>query len=181
MKKLILSMVLVNLLAACASQEAKDTKASVEERSPVAVAEKAAEPSAQTAVTQTAPAQQRALDPLKDPANILSKRSIYFDYDSSAVKNEHKPLVEAHAKYVASHPGAHVTLQGNCDERGSREYNLALGQRRAEAVKKMMAVLGVADKQMEAVSLGEEKPWAPGHDEASWTQNRRVDIVYQGE
>lgn len=181
MKKLILGMVLVNLLAACASQEAKDTKASVEDKSPAAIAEKAAEPSVQTAAIQTAPAQQQALEPLKDPANILSRRSVYFDYDSSAVKDEYKSMVEAHAKYIVGRPSAHVTLQGNCDERGSREYNLALGQRRAEAVKKMMTVLGVVDKQIEAVSLGEEKPKAAGNDEASWAQNRRTDIVYQGE
>ena len=144
---------------------------------------------AEKAPAKEAPAANRAgnrdrkttVNPLKDPNNILSKRSIYFDYDKDEVKPEYRPLVEAHAKYLKEHADAKVVLQGNADERGSREYNLALGQRRSVAVKKVMNVLGVNDKQIETVSFGEEKPMATGHDEASWSQNRRVDIVYQGE
>ncbi|MGD9786859.1 MAG: peptidoglycan-associated lipoprotein Pal [Sulfuricellaceae bacterium] len=167
MKKLMLSVVVLGLLAGCASQGTKD-KAVVEERG--------------TGAT-TAGMEDKGvgMDPLHDPNNILSKRSVYFDFDKYDVKDEYKPLVEAHAKYLSGNKAANVVLQGNADERGSREYNLALGQRRAEAVKKMMNVLGVSDSQMETVSFGEEKPVAECHEESCWSQNRRTDIVYKGE
>jgi len=123
-----------------------------------------------------------ALDPrLRDPRNILSKRLVYFDFDSFAVKEEYRPLVEAHAKYLQQNRSARVTLQGHADERGSREYNIALGQKRADAVKRMMTLLGATEMQIETVSFGKEKPTAVGHDETSWAQNRRVEIVYVGE
>jgi len=112
---------------------------------------------------------------------MLLKRSVYFEYDSNAVKDEFRPIVQAHSKYMtADKRDARIRIEGNCDERGSREYNLALGQRRAEAVKKVMTVLGVQDGRIETVSYGEEKPAAQGHDEASWAQNRRADIKYAG-
>jgi peptidoglycan-associated lipoprotein len=121
-------------------------------------------------------------DPTKDPNNILYKRSVYFDYDSNAVKDEFRPVVQAHSKYMtADKRDAKIRIEGNCDERGSREYNLALGQRRAEAVKKVMTVLGVQDGRIETVSFGEEKPASQGHDEGAWAQNRRADIKYPGE
>jgi peptidoglycan-associated lipoprotein len=111
-------------------------------------------------------------------SGVLAKRSIYFDLDSFVVKEEFRPVVEAHASFMKRNPGRKVTLEGNTDERGSREYNLALGQKRAEAVKSMLKVLGVPEGQLEAVSYGEERPQATGHDEAAWAQNRRADIVY---
>jgi peptidoglycan-associated lipoprotein len=120
-----------------------------------------------------------AKDPLNDPAGALAKRSIYFDFDSFAIKDEYRGTVEAHSKYLVSNKARKVVVQGNTDERGSREYNLALGQKRSEAVRKAMASLGVAEAQIEAVSFGEEKPRAAGHDEASWAENRRADLVYQ--
>ena len=110
---------------------------------------------------------------------IPAQRSVYYDLDRYDIKPEFRPAIEAHARYLRAHPGAHVTIQGNGDERGSREYNLALGQKRAEGVRHMMHVTGVADRQVEAVSFGEEKPKAQGHDEASWAQNRRSDLVYE--
>lgn len=109
----------------------------------------------------------------------LAKRSVYFDFDSYVVKDEFKSTVEAHGKYLANKKDRKVIIQGNTDERGGSEYNLALGQKRAEAVRKSLSVLGVADGQMEAVSFGKEKPKATGHDEESWAQNRRADLVYQ--
>jgi peptidoglycan-associated lipoprotein len=109
---------------------------------------------------------------------ILAKRSIYFDFDSYVVKDEFKPVVEAHAKYLGTHPVGKIVIQGNADERGGSEYNLALGTKRAEAVRKALVVLGVPDSHMEAVSFGKEKPKALGSDEASWAENRRADIVY---
>jgi peptidoglycan-associated lipoprotein len=118
---------------------------------------------------------------LKDPNNILSKRLIYFDYDSNQVKEEFRPLVAAHAKYVSQNSRAKMIVQGHTDERGSREYNLALGQRRADAVKQMMAVLGAEGGRVETVSFGEEKPRVQGTSESAFSENRRAEIVYQGE
>ncbi|WP_027817809.1 peptidoglycan-associated lipoprotein Pal [Paraburkholderia bannensis] len=119
------------------------------------------------------------VDPLNDPNSPLAKRSVYFDFDSYAVKDDYQGVVQAHAQYLKTHPERHVLIQGNTDERGTSEYNLALGQKRAEAVRKALSLMGVPDSQMEAVSLGKEKPTATGHDEASWAQNRRADLVYQ--
>ena len=101
---------------------------------------------------------RRATNPLKDPNNILSKRSVYFEFDSFAVSDQYKPIIEAHAKYLAANRNARVALQGHADERGSREYNIALGQKRADAVKRMMTLLGVQETIVETVSFGEEKP-----------------------
>ena len=120
-------------------------------------------------------------DPRKNPASPMSTRSIFFDYDSFVVKDEYRPALEAHAGYLLSKREARVILQGNTDERGSREYNLALGQKRAEAVRKALAVLGVSDAQMEAVSFGEEKPRNEADTEEAFAQNRRTDVVYADE
>ena len=118
---------------------------------------------------------------LRDPNNILSRRSVYFDYDSTTVKDDYRGLIEAHARWLQSHRDARITIQGNTDERGSREYNIALGQRRADAVRQMMRVLGAQDQQIETVSFGKEKPRNQGHDEPAWAENRRDDILYSGE
>ncbi len=118
---------------------------------------------------------------LKDPRNILSKRNIYFDYDQFTVKDEYRPIVEAHAKYLQANRGARAILQGHTDERGTREYNIALGQKRADAVKNLMLLLGAQEIQIETVSFGKEKPRREGHDESSWAENRRADIVHAGE
>lgn len=117
-------------------------------------------------------------DALDDPASPLSKRIVYFDLDSSEVKQDDRATISAHAKYLASNPNAAVTLEGHADERGSREYNLALGERRGNAVRQLLLAEGAATKQLQVVSYGEEKPVAAGHDEGSWQQNRRVELVY---
>jgi len=118
---------------------------------------------------------------LRDPNNILSKRSIYFDYDKDTVKAEYKDLLAAHAKYVASHPKAKMTLTGNTDDRGSREYNVSLGQKRSVSVKKSMNVLGAQDTQIETVSFGEERADTNCKDDACYGKDRRVDISYEKE
>jgi peptidoglycan-associated lipoprotein len=118
---------------------------------------------------------------LRDPNNILSKRSIYFDYDKDVVKAEYKDLIAAHAKYVASHPKAKMTLTGNTDDRGSREYNVSLGQKRSVSVKKSMNVLGAQDAQIETVSFGEERADTNCKDDACYAKDRRVDISYEKE
>ena len=117
-------------------------------------------------------------DSLDDPASILAKRSIYFDLDSYVVKDEFKPVIEAHAKYLISRKDRKIIIQGNTDERGGSEYNLALGQKRSEAVRRALQLRGVSDNQMEAISLGKEKPKATGSEEEAWAENRRADIVY---
>jgi peptidoglycan-associated lipoprotein len=119
-----------------------------------------------------------SVDPLNDPKGALAKRSVYFDYDSYAVRNDGKQVVESHSSYLGRNKGRKILIQGNTDDRGGTEYNVALGQKRAEAVRKAMAALGVPESQMEAVSLGETKPKALGGGEAAWTENRRADIVY---
>jgi peptidoglycan-associated lipoprotein len=107
------------------------------------------------------------------------KRSIFFDFDSYVLRDDAKPVIEAHAKFLLGRRDAKVVLEGNTDERGGREYNLALGQKRAEAVKRALSLLGVSESQLEAVSFGKEKPRATGSDEAAWAQNRRTDISYR--
>jgi peptidoglycan-associated lipoprotein len=114
-------------------------------------------------------------------SGVLARRSIYYDYDQFDIKDEYRGLVEAHAKYLRENPAARMLIQGNTDERGSREYNVGLGQRRSDGVKKMLVLLGARDSQIEAVSLGEEKPQSEGHDESAWSKNRRSDILYGGE
>ena len=110
----------------------------------------------------------------------MSKRSIYFDYDQYVIKDEYKSLIDAHAKFLVKQSALKMLIQGNADERGSREYNLALGQKRAEAVKKALALLGAREDQLEAVSLGKEKPRCDGHTEECWAENRRGDMLYPG-
>ena len=165
-------------LGACASTDDPKGGAGVESRSPGG--SDAQKPRVATVDLTKKPAGS-GLGPLKDPANILSKRSIYYDLDKFDVKDEYRPLVEAHAKYLRENPSTKMLIQGNTDERGSREYNVALGQRRADGVKRMLMLLGAKEAQIESVSLGEEKPKAEGHDEAAWSQNRRSDMLYGGE
>jgi peptidoglycan-associated lipoprotein len=129
--------------------------------------------------TTPAPPAVIASNPLDDPKSILARRSVYFDLDKYDVKPEFQPLVQAHAKYLAGNPGARIAIEGNCDESGSREYNLALGQKRADAVKNAMKLLGAQETQMESVSFGKEKPRATGHDEAAHAENRRDDLDYK--
>jgi peptidoglycan-associated lipoprotein len=175
MKKAWIAVLTLALLYGCSSQTPKDEgKAAVEDRSPVAA------PAAPASAQPVQPAQVQT-NPLKDPNNILSKRSVYFEYDSDAIRDEFRPLLQAHAKYLTGNAGVKMLLQGNCDERGSREYNIALGQRRAEGVKRMLVLMGARESQIEAVSLGEEKPRCTDKTEACWAENRRGDMLYSGE
>lgn len=131
------------------------------------------------AQTQAQASQQ--VNPFQDPSNPLSQRSIYFAFDSYDVSSEYAPIVDAHAKWLIENPDVKIVIQGNTDERGGREYNLALGQKRAEAVKQRMQLLGVPASRIEAVSFGEEKPAVLGSTPEAWAQNRRADIVYPSE
>ena len=165
------------VLAACASKEPVK-EVPVETRTASSTITTTTPTTTTAAVT---PAPMSAINALKDPANILSKRIIYFEYDKDTVKAEFQAVVQAHAKYLADNRGRKIRLEGHADERGAREYNMALGQRRADAVRKATNLLGVGNERMESVSFGEDKPRAMGSDEAAWSQNRRVEIVYDGE
>jgi|RhiMethySRZTD1v2_1073278.scaffolds.fasta_scaffold494405_2 peptidoglycan-associated lipoprotein len=170
-------------LAACQTtpEDQNASTAKVEDRKP------GAKPGAQPverpkiAAVDVTQGRKDAASALKDPGSILSKRQIYFDYDKFDVKDEYRPLVEAHARYLRDNPNAKMLIQGNADERGSREYNVALGQRRSDNVKKMLMLLGAREAQVESVSLGEEKPMCAEHSEECWAKNRRGDLLYGGE
>lgn len=118
------------------------------------------------------------LDPLDDPNSTLAARSVYFGYDDFTVGPKYQPLVQAHGQYLAVHPKAQVRVEGNADERGSSEYNLALGDKRAQVLAHQLELMGARASQVEAVSYGKERPRATGHDEAAWAENRRDDIRY---
>ncbi len=118
--------------------------------------------------------------PKGEPGSPLSQRVIYFDFDQSSVATQYLPVVQAHAEYLRDNPRVRIALEGHTDERGTREYNIALGDRRANAVSQLMIYQGVAGNQVERVSYGEEQPAAQGSDESAWAQNRRVEIVYGG-
>lgn len=176
----VMAIGIAALLSACASSVKLDDKPPVEDRAGAAPTSASASSQAgatdpRTVSTVTTP---RSTDPLNDPQGILAKRSVYFDLDSYSVKDQFRPLVEAHARYLTNNRGRKIVIQGNTDERGGSEYNLALGQKRAEAVRRSLSLLGVQETQMEAVSFGKEKPKALGSDEAAWAENRRADIVY---
>lgn len=190
MQKLIRGMFVAMVLAGCSSTPTQDA-ASGEERAPGAGATGTAPAGGATTAGVSTPGISgqatgattagSAAYPPKDAKGSLAQRVVQFDYDSYVVKDEYRPLVEAHAKFLQANRGANVTLQGHADERGTREYNIALGQRRADAVKKMMSLVGAGEVQIETVSFGEEKPRNPASTEEAWAENRRVEIVYVGE
>ena len=164
------SLALALLATGCSSVklDEKTTDVPVETRTPTAGgASGAGQGTAQSQVaTVTVPA----------AASTGAPRIVYFDFDSFVVKDEYRPLIEAHAKRMASNRSQRGTIEGHTDERGGREYNLALGQKRAEAVLRSMTLLGVTDSQLEAVSFGKERPAAAGRDEAAWAKNRRAEL-----
>lgn len=168
---LILPLALVALLSACSSTPLSDNGmgAPVESRGATGIA-----PVVAGGVDASGLARE-----LTDPASTLSKRSVYFDLDQYVIKTEYQDLVSAHARWLKANQGYKMLIQGNTDERGSREYNLSLGQKRAEAVRKALTTLGVRDDQLESVSLGEEKPKNSGHDDSAWAENRRADMLYR--
>jgi peptidoglycan-associated lipoprotein len=178
MKRILTAILATAILAACSSTPTKEQDGATVEDRGAAGSQTTQPPAATGPSTSTLDSKGVSGDPLKDPSNILSKRSIYFELDSNVVKEEFKPLVAAHARYLQQNRGQKMAVQGHADERGSREYNLALGQRRADAVKQMMTLLGAQSDQIETVSFGEEKPKSTGHDEASWSENRRADLAY---
>jgi peptidoglycan-associated lipoprotein len=161
----------IAVLAGCASQ-------STPESSPAP----APAPTASNASTSSARSTSNtnvAGTPTRTSYAMPAARSVYYEFDKAEIKSEGVKTIEANAQYLRAHPELKVKVEGNADERGSREYNLALGQRRAEAVSKRMNILGIPADRIEAVSFGKEKPKATGHDESAWSENRRSDIVYR--
>ena len=165
MKKTLFSALTLALLYGCAS-------------TPVET-EKPAAPSVQPSLPVSPPLAARPAPAA--PQIDLSKRSVFYEYDKYDIRDEYRPVLQAHGKYLAENRGKKMLIQGNCDERGSREYNIALGQRRAEGVKRMLVLMGATESQVEPVSLGEEKPRCTDHAEGCWSQNRRSDMLYGGE
>jgi peptidoglycan-associated lipoprotein len=163
MKKIFLSLVLVNLLAACASETPKE-----EVNEPAPAATEATAPEAQTDMAPVAATEEVAMP---------EERSVYFPFDVDAVQAADRATVQAHGEYLSKNADAKVRVEGNADERGSSEYNLALGQRRADNVKKLLILSGASASQIETMSFGEEKPRCTEHNESCWSQNRRADIV----
>jgi peptidoglycan-associated lipoprotein len=170
--RVALFVVLALFMFGC-SKETKEETAAVEDHS-AATASQDAGAQAHGTGEQT----QGGISALDDPNSPLATRVIYFEFDSSEVLPQYRSVIEAHAKYLASNPNTLVTLEGHADERGSREYNLALGERRANAIKSQMTLLGAGDNQIKVVSYGEERPALEGHDEAAWSKNRRVEFRY---
>jgi peptidoglycan-associated lipoprotein len=172
--RILLAVAPLLLTAACSNAPTKEAApGKVEPPSQVAQ-----HPTEATTTPNLAGQAAAAGNPLKDPRNILSKRSVFFDYDQSLIKDSDRPLLQAHANYLRQHSNIRLTVQGNTDERGSREYNLALGQRRADAVKRYLTLLGAEDRQIDTISFGKEKPRCTVSDESCWSQNRRADLVY---
>jgi peptidoglycan-associated lipoprotein len=178
MKRFIVPILLALALLAAGCGTTPDA----EEQPPAPIERYGAGDSGEVKTVTTGDMQGRGLPPeLTDAKSILSRRSIYFDYDKFDIKPEYYDLVAAHAKFLVNNRQFRMLIQGNTDERGSREYNLALGQKRADAIKKQLVLLGAREEQVESVSLGEEKPRSLGQDEAAWAENRRGDLLYSGE
>ena len=170
-KSLSITLVAAAALAACSSTPLDTPKA------PAATAMVA--PSGNTAPsTAQSKVATVTLDPLDDPKSNLAARSVFFAYDNFAVDSKYEPLVQAHGQFLRTHPQVQIRIEGNADERGSREYNLALGDKRAQVVAKELELMGAKPVQIEAVSYGAERPKAEGHDEAAYAENRRADIRY---
>jgi peptidoglycan-associated lipoprotein len=174
MLKMMSCAIAAAALAACSSTPIEEPKAPVSTAA-ATPAPQAPAPSADTAQTQVTTV---TLDPLDDPKSGLAARSVYFDFDNFVIADKYVPLVQAHGQYIAAHKQAQIRVEGNADERGSHEYNLSLGDKRAHIVAKQLELMGANPAQIEAVSYGEERPKASGHDETAWAENRRADIKY---
>ena len=173
--RVIWTILITLTLAACATTQTSDSQP------PAGVKDRAPGPGMQGVSAKPVTGVDLSGDKLRDPGSILSQRSVYYEFDMYDIRDEFKPAIEAHAMYLRENRGVRMLIQGNTDERGSREYNIALGQHRSEGVKRMLLLLGAREEQVEAVSLGEEKPKEAGHTEEAWTRNRRSDMLYPGE
>ena len=178
-KRMLTACAVAAVLAGCASGVKLDD-VPVEDRSGSAVQPGGADATVAGRATQSA---VTPVDAVARPGDTMGPASVarivYFDYDSYSIKPEFQNLIESHARFLKGNGARKVVVEGHTDERGGREYNLALGQRRAEAVRRSLGLLGIGDNQVEAVSFGKEKPAAMGSDESAWSQNRRAEIAYR--
>lgn len=172
LKSLFFTLVAAAALAACSSTPLETPTASTPAATPAPAADSGAARSAQSNVATV------TLDPLDDPKGSLAARSVYFPYDAFTVDAKYQPVVQVHGQYLQTHPQVQIRVEGNADERGSSEYNLALGDKRAQVVAKQLELMGAKPAQVEPVSYGKERPKSEGHDEAAWAENRRADIRY---
>ena len=180
MKKIALTIAMATLLAACSSTPTAPIKDPNADQNNNTAGMTTNNGEIKT-VDTTATSGKSIYPELTDPRNVLSQRRVYFDYDSFIVRPNFNEMVQSHAKFLLSHREVKIILQGNTDNRGTAEYNLALGQKRAEAVSAMLKALGVPEGQIEAVSFGEERPLESGDTDETWARNRRADMVYPGE
>jgi peptidoglycan-associated lipoprotein len=169
--RLVLPLAL-SAIAGCSSTKLAEPASTARAATLTPMATAAATPAAQSTVRTV------TLHPLDDPKSALVKRTVYFDFDSFVIRDDDRPVIDSHSKYLAGSRSAKVRVEGSTDERGGREYNLALGQRRAETVLKSLQLLGAPAAEMEAISYGKEKPAEIGHDEAAWAKNRRAELNY---
>lgn len=175
LKRLSIALTVAALMAGCSTGVKLDDQAPVEDRSAATNAGANAGNTAQSGVAGVNLGQSD-----RDGGGPVGvSRIIYFDFDSYAIKSEYQSVLDAHARFIKAVPGRKVMLEGHTDDRGGREYNLALGQKRAEAVRRSLGLLGVSDGQMEAISYGKEKPAVQGSSEDARAQNRRVELSYR--
>ena len=177
-KNLLIILIFTAFLFACESTPEKADDAVAVEDQGTNLSDAAESDDSEAQAYGTDDDERSGMSSLDDPQSLLSVRIIYFEYDSSDVKSEDRSIVEAHAAYLVANSDTIITLEGHADERGSREYNLALGERRAQTVKRQMTLLGASPGQIRTVSYGEERPAIDNHDDDSWSQNRRVEIIY---
>jgi len=175
-KNLLIAISTVLLLSACGSSVKLDD-VPVEDRTGTAAPAPAADSATATSKSAVAPVTLAPTVPGQGPAGV--SHTIYFDYNSFVIKPEAQSVVESHARFLNANKGRKLNIEGHTDERGGREYNLALGQKRSEAVRRALSLLGVSESQMEAVSYGKEKPAVQGGDEAAWAKNRRAELTYR--
>ena len=178
--KIFISLLLCLTIAACSTTggSSDESTTAVEDRGSSSSSSSSSGSGSSATTYGTGGDSSIGMSPLEDPSSPLAERTIYFEYDSSDVQEQYRRVIEAHARYLMQNPSTTISLEGHADERGSREYNLALGERRSISIKRHMTVLGVTPSQVRTVSYGEERPVAGGHDEFSWSQNRRVEIIY---
>ena len=185
MKKRILGLAIVLFaLGGCATEpkstSAESTQPAVESATTTSATETGGETSMGSSAESSGlgAAEPVQMDPLDDPSSPLARRVVYFDFDKSVIRPEFRDQIVAHGEYLGNHPGRRLRLEGHCDERGTRAYNLALGERRAKAVRDLLLLTGASLSQIEAISYGEERPAVQGHNEAAWSKNRRVVFDY---
>lgn len=174
-KLLVVVLPVLIVLSGCETTgEAEDDQGAV--AGGAAEATEAAATPASTPTAEAQPMEEAKKDPLEE--GMLATRVVYFEFDSSAIADSYMPLLQAHAEYLSSNSGTSITIEGHCDERGTREYNIALGERRADAVRRVLMANGVSANQIKVVSYGEERPALLGHDESAWSKNRRSELMY---